>query len=263
MRKPDSSPRDNPLFVNAVGKSMDVLRAFAGAGRYLSLTDIAARSGLDKSTAQRMTHTLHELGYLEKCVDTRRYALGAPLLDFSYQYLRTHPLVELATPHLIELRRECEERVDMSLFDTSTLVYVVRLQSKREKFYTTLAGRRMPVFCTAGGRAMLACLPEDEARTIVETGERQKLTPHTLTDVDRVMEKIAQARLDGFAVAEQEAIPGEIAIGGAIVDGGGRPIGAVHIAAALHEWRLEPFVAQMLPRLRHTLEVFNQHFLRT
>jgi DNA-binding IclR family transcriptional regulator len=261
MHTLDPAARDNPLFVNSIAKGMAVLHAFTGAGRYLSLAEIAQRSGLDKSTAQRMTHTLAELGYLEKCPDTRRYSLGRQLLDFSFQYVRTHPLVEVATPHLIELRRACEERVDLSLFDRDTLVYVVRLQSKREKFYTTFAGRRMPVFCSAGGRAMLACLSEDEARAIVEASARKPLTPHSITDVDAIMERIAAARRDGWSMAVEESIVGEIAIAAAVRDADGAPLGAVHIAASVREWAPDRFAAQMVTGLLQTVDALNRRTL--
>jgi DNA-binding IclR family transcriptional regulator len=261
MSVQDPAVRENPLFVNSLAKGMTVLRAFSGAGRYLSLAEIAQRSGLDKSTAQRMSHTLFELGYLEKCPETRRYSLGRQLLDFSFQYVRTHPLVEVATPHLIELRRACEERVDLSLFDRDTLVYVVRLQSKREKFYTTLVGRRMPVFCSAGGRAMLACLPEDEARQIIEASPRKALTPQSITDVPTIMEMIATARRDGYAMAVEESILGEVAMAAAVRDLDGSPLGAVHIAASIREWEPEKFRTQMLSGLLQTVDALNRRTL--
>ena len=261
MTAKQPAARENPLFVNSLAKGMDILRAFTGAGRYLSLAELVQRSGLDKSTVQRMTHTLAELGYLEKCPDTRRYSLGRQLLDFSFQYVRTHPLVEVATPHLIELRRACEERVDLSLFDRDTLVYVVRLQSKREKFYTTLVGRRMPVFCSAGGRAMLACLPEEEARAIVEASARKALTPHSITDVETIMERIAAARRDGWSMAVEESIVGEIAIAAAVRDVDGSPVGAVHIAASVREWEPEKFAAQMVSGLLQTVDALNRRSL--
>jgi len=261
MRNPSEDMRNNPLFVNSLAKGFAVLRAFHGAGRYLSLAEITARSNLDKSTAQRMTHTLAELGYLERCPDTRRYALGTPLLDFSYQFVRSHPLVEVATPHLIELRRSCEERVDMSLFDTHTVVYAVRLQSKRDKYYTTLVGRRMPVFCNAGGRAILAQLPEDEARRIIDTSARDPLTTKTITDPDAIMERIGQARRNGYAIALEESILGEITLGAALRDDQGRPVGAVHIAASTAEWNAEEMESRLVPKLMETIGILNrQHY---
>lgn len=255
----EPTPQDrNRLFIGSVAKGFDVLRAFVGAGRDLSLAEIVVRSGLDKSTAQRMTHTLEELGYLVKCADTRRFSLGRPLLDFSFQYIRTEPLVELATPHLIELRRACEERVDLSLFDGETLVYVVRLQSKRENFYTTLVGRRMPVFCSAGGRAMLSHLPEPDARKIVEDSPRKPLSARTITDLPTIMEHIASARQQGYAVAIEESIAGEIVVAAALVAADGTPLGAVHIAGSTREWKSENFVTAMAPKLLDTTDLINR-----
>lgn len=252
-----NSAERNRLFIGSLAKGFEVLRAFVGGGRYLSLAEICTRSGLDKSTVQRMTHTLSELGYLEKCPDTRRYSMGRAFLDFSFQYIRTEPLVELATTHLIELRRACEERVDLSLFDEATLVYVVRLQSKRENFYTALVGRRMPVFCTAGGRAMLACLSDERAREIVENNPRPALNASTITDVPAIMARIKTARRDGYAVAVGEAIAGEIVVAAPLVAPDGFPLGAVHVAGSAREWESDVFVSTMLPKLLETVELIN------
>ena len=60
------------LLVQSVEKALRVLQAFDGGTRFLGLTEIAARCGVDKSAAQRFAHTLHLAGYLEKCPDTRR-----------------------------------------------------------------------------------------------------------------------------------------------------------------------------------------------
>lgn len=253
----DEKAKENPLFVNSVAKCMAVLRAFTGAHRHLGLQDISKRSGLDKSTVQRMVHTLVHLGYLERHTATRRYALGTALLDFSFQFIQSHPLVELATQHLIELRKRCEERVDLSLFDGSTIVYVMRQPSRLAPFYTTVVGRRMPIFCTAGGRAMLARLPRDEARRIIAEAPRERRTPHTLTDIDAIMARIDQARVDGWSMAVEEAVPGDITLAGALVDEEGAPLGAVHIAARVSDWTPAAFAERMRPLLMETMEALN------
>lgn len=251
------SPKENPLFVNSVAKCMAVLRAFAAGSRYLGLQEISDRSQLDKSTVQRMVHTLLQLGYLERCATTRRYALGNAVLDSAFHFIRSHPLVELATPHLIELRRRCGERVDFSLFDGSTIVYVMRQPNRLAPFSTAVVGRRMPIFLTAGGRAILAKLPRSEALSIVTEAPREAWTPKTITDIDAIMAKIDEAREHDYSMAIEEAVPGDIALAAALVDERNRPLGAVHIAARLNDWPPETFVARMLPMLRETMEALN------
>ncbi|MBL28415.1 MAG: IclR family transcriptional regulator [Rhodospirillaceae bacterium] len=239
--------KTSPLFVQSLEKAFRVLDAFDGSERFLGLAEIAARTGLDKSAVQRFAYTLERLGFLDKCPKTRRLALGQKGLDLAFNFLRTHPLVEAATPTLVELRRSCGERVNLSLFDGTTLIYVIRERARREYFYSSLIGRRMPTFCTAGGRAMLACLPEQEAAEIVARSELKPLTARTIIDPAAIMTKIAEARVAGYTVSAEESTIGELTVAAAVRDGDGRPLAAVHIAGSLGDWALDEFERRFAP----------------
>lgn len=236
------------LFVQSVEKCFSILEAFTGT-RFLSLQEISQRSGHDKSTCQRMTHTLAQLGYLEQCATTRRYALADRVLDLSYHMLRNHPLIERATPILMELRRTSDARVDMSFFSQASLVYALRLQARAEPYYTNLVGRRIPLFCSAGGRAVLAALAEPEARSLVEAEDRRPLTRFTQTEVAAVMVAVATARRDGYAVAAHEVIEDEIVVAVALRDAAGAPFGALHVAGESGRWSDPAVIKRILPGL--------------
>src|SRR5260370_22920395 len=104
----------SPLFIQSFDKVMRVLQAFGQSDQYLGLSEIVALTGLDKPQAQRSTHTLVATGYLEKHPTTGRFCLGKKCLDLSFHFLRTHPLVSVATPVLLQLRRDCGERTNLS-----------------------------------------------------------------------------------------------------------------------------------------------------
>lgn len=236
------------LFVQSVEKCFSILEAFRGT-RYLSLLEVSQRSGHDKSTCQRMTHTLAQLGYLEQCPSTRRYALSDRVLDLSYHLLRNHPLIERATPILMELRQTCDARVDLSLFSQASLVYALRLQARAEPYYTNLVGRRIPLFCSAGGRAVLALLAEAEARGLVEAEDRRPLTRFTQTEVAAVMDAVAAARRDGYAVAAHEVIENEVVVAVAFRGATGAPFGAIHVAGEAGRWSDRDITGRILPGL--------------
>lgn len=239
--------QENSLFVTSLERGFAVLEAVGMERRDVGVTEIAAKTGLDKSAAQRFAFTLHALGYLDKNPATRRFRLSRRVLGLAHAYLRSDPLIELATPYLADLRQSCQKRVDLSLLDGFDIVYVVRLQSQREAFGATVIGRRIPTFCSSGGRAMLSLLPEAEARDLVERSPRKPLTPHTITDVEAVMAEIARAGRDGFAVCVQEALMGEIVVAAPVVDMQGRPRGAVHIAMALADHDEDEVRAKFAP----------------
>src|SRR5258708_20022936 len=98
LQKSETTAERSPLFIQSFAKVMRVLEAFSQGGQYLGLSEIVALTGLDKPQTQRCTHTLVETGYLEKHPQTGRFCLGKKCLDFAFHFLRSHPLVTVATP---------------------------------------------------------------------------------------------------------------------------------------------------------------------
>jgi DNA-binding IclR family transcriptional regulator len=249
---PGSDPR---LFLQGVQRTMQLLEAFGRQPRPLSLAELAAAAGLDKSAAQRIAHTLQALGYLDR--QPAGLVPGKKLLDRGFDFLRVEPLIERALPVLHELRKEIPERIDLSLFDDTSVVYAVRLQSKRETFTATLVGRRMPTFCTSGGRAILAALPEAEAEAVLARSDRVPLTPATVTGLPELRARLAEARRDGFALCLEESLRGEITLGAAVRDAAGRPVAAIHVAASLAEWEPAAF-RRLAPLVIHAAEALGR-----
>lgn len=247
MAQGTHDPSPDALFVQSLARGMRVLEAFREAEGDLSLGQIAQRSGLTRSAAQRLVHTFRKLGYLRLSEDGRGFRLDLPVLDLTHDYLRLNPLVRRASPVLLELRRNLRERVDLSLFDGQRMVYAARMQSKRETFFATIVGNSVPTCSTSGGWAVMAMLPPDEAEQLLAGARLRQLTPRTLIDRDMIRQQVQQARRDGHALACEQILMGEIALGVAIPDSAGRPIGAIHIAASLAEWAPEEFRRQVAP----------------
>ena len=254
----EGSERDDPLLVASVAKAFRLIDAFGRAQGELGLAELAALSGLDRSATQRFAHTLWRLGYLDKDARTRRFRLGKRVLDAAFDFLRTDGLVERATPALVELRRACGERANLSLHDDTTMIYAIRQQARREYFASSLIGRRIPVFCTAGGRAVLSQMPEAAAAAIVERSDRAPLTPHTICDPALVMDRVREAALRGFALAVEETTAGEVTVGAAVIDAGGRPVAAVHVAGSTVDWAPAAFAARFGPLAAETAQALSQ-----
>ena len=105
------------------------------------------------------------------------------------------------------------------------MVYAARMQSKRETFFATLVGNSVPTACTSGGWAVLAMLPDAEVEAILESYPIPQITPRTLTDIAAIQEQIALTRNIGHALAVEQILMGEVAVGVAV--GVGPPVGAV------------------------------------
>lgn len=238
-------PKKDRIFIEAVARAFRILEAFSEVAEPQTLSQLAAAAGIDKSAAQRIAHTLSRLGYLEQ--GNGGLVPGRRLLERSFDYLRANPLIGRAIPILTELRRSVKERVDLSLFDDLTMLYLVRLQSKRDTFYAHLIGRRVPTFCTSGGRAVMSALPDDAVLDILSRSDRRKLTPRTTTDIREILDHVARTRDTGYSVALEEVQIGELAVAAVLTDKQGNPIGAIHVAGSLGEWEPESFERRIAP----------------
>ncbi len=249
----------DPLFIQAIGRATKVLSVFHDASKPLTLNEIATECGMGKSAVQRIVHTLRQLGYVERADDDRGYVPGIRVLDNTLDYLRLNPLIARASPVLLELRRNVRERVDLSLRDGLRLVYASRLQSKRETFFATLVGQSVPIYCTSGGIAVMAHLDDAEVDDIIRRSDRTPITPRTITEPADIWQKVHEARDNGYALALEQVLVGEVAIGVAILGHGGQPLGAIHVAASLAEWEADIFCKRFAPLAVEAASAVSRH----
>jgi DNA-binding IclR family transcriptional regulator len=233
-----SVPKKDPLYNQTVEKALALLEAFGDRGRALNLAEIAAATAMTKSSAQRCAHTLERLGYLRRDLHVKRWVLSPRSLSVANAYLTGHPLLEQATPHLVDLNQASGESVSLSEPDGTEMVYIARFPSRKRFFIHMPVGHRLPMYCTAAGRAYLSALPPDEASHIVARSALRSITPTTTTDVDRLLALIDDARKTGYAWADQETYRGDLSIGAAILGDDGRPVAAVNLSGPTSRWSL-------------------------
>ena len=95
--------------VNSVQKAFRVLTVFNSTEPRLTLTQIVDKLGVDKSTAQRFTHTLQVLGYLDKNPVSKTLGVTVKMVDLAHAYLSSNPLIAAAMPYMVHLNRETGE----------------------------------------------------------------------------------------------------------------------------------------------------------
>jgi DNA-binding IclR family transcriptional regulator len=215
-----------------VEKAFRVLAAIGRGRAGMGLTELAATSGLDRSAAQRFSHTLERLGYLKKDPRTRRYELTPRTLDMGAMYIRSSTLVDRALPCLIELSRRTGEAVNLTVLDGTEIVYLARLLSRSAMHANITIGSRLPAFCTAPGTAMLAALPRPQALSILEGSERRAFTRQTVTELPTLLKRLDEAARRGYALLDEQIFVHDVSIAAPILGGAGEPVAAVNIAVS-------------------------------
>ncbi len=253
----NKSPDDDVLNVKSVGKAFDVLECFRQTSlseSELSLMDIARLTGFDKSTTQRFVHSLLMAGYLSKNESNRRYSLSLKVLDLAYHFLSNNSFVELANPYLIELCRVTECRVSLSLIDDIDMVYAIRHQVRPDYYSSSLLGKRLPIYCSSGGRSVLAHLSEEQRRDILSRSTLQAFTNKTQINVQDILYEVELAKEKGYARTVEQVMYGEVGLGAAILDRNGVPVAAIHLIGNLAEWEPDAFEARFASTLLETVQ---------
>ncbi len=249
--------QDNPLFVNSLEKGLRVLRAFDAAHPEMGVTEIARRTALDKSAAQRFSNTLCLLGYLEKDPRSRRYRPAIRCLDLAQPYFWADALLRIASPRVIELGNQLGETVNLARIDGGDIVYVIRIPNKRTSFAATLVGRRLPAPVTSSGRVLMARMPAEQVEAILAAWDRRAITPATLTCVEAVGREIAQAGAQGFCIAEEQCMLGEIGVAAPVVAPESGPVAAVQCSLSKSRWERERVVEEIVPHLIETANLIS------
>lgn len=242
-----SEATEDHLFVNSVAKAFRVLEAYDEGRSAMTLSELAEATGLDKSAAQRFAHTLERLGFLARNPRTKELALTVKTLTLGYRYLRASSLVQRAAPYLMHLSKETEEAVNLTVLDGTEIVFVSRLLSRHMLNTNIIVGTRIPAYCTAPGIAMLAQLPRQQARELLERSHLRAFTPHTIWRLKDVLQELDTCAARGFAIAVEQIYPNDISVSSPIVDENGLPVGAINIAVLTMRYTREEAERRLAP----------------
>ncbi len=238
------------LMVQAVAKAFRVLEAFDSHHPRMTLSEIAERTNMDLSGAQRFAHTLQVLGYLSKDTKTRQFELSVKALDLAHHFTCSSRLVDRAMPVLQHLSKESEETVNLTILDGTEIVFISRFLSRHVLHTDVTIGTRLPAYCMAPGRAILSRLPPNVVDEILEHSDITAHTQHTVTDLDALRTIIAEARMQGYATAFEELYHADASIAAPVTGPDGQPVGAVSVAASTLRYSRGEMVSVFAPMIQ-------------
>ncbi len=225
-------------YVESIAKGMDVLSFIAHSRETAGITKISRVLGMSAGSVQRITNTLHKLGYLRKERISLGFTLGHKAWGLGLAIIQDIDLKRIAHPYLDELSREIGETVNLAIFDGTEIVYVDRIKTEQIVNINLNIGSRLPVHCTSMGKCILAFLPEEELAQLLDTMTMNSLTPATITGKERFREELRTVRERGYALNNQELELGLRSVAAPVRDASGAVIAAVNIAVPAS--RVEP-----------------------
>ncbi|MFC4856026.1 IclR family transcriptional regulator [Actinophytocola glycyrrhizae] len=237
---------------NMLDKAVAVLDVYRPDGGSFRLTELAARAGLTKTTAFRVVGDLVRLGLLER--EGERYRLGGALFELGSLVPRRHDLREVALPFLQDLFESTRQTVHFGIRDDRHVMYVERIHGHDAVPLPSRIGGRLPLTCTAIGKALLAFSGPGLTDAIL-ADPLPRLTYFSITDPLRLRTALEQTHVAGLAYEEQEAVLGVSCIA-APVFSGAEVVAALSVAVPREQFRpahLAPAVRTAALGLSRTL----------
>ena len=164
-----------PDFVEALARGLDVLTCFDDRHPRMSLTEIAAATGLARPTARRLLLTLAELGFVR--LEEGSFTLTPKVLRLGMAYVGSLGLWDVARPHLAELVGQTGESSSMAQLGGFNIVYVARVSVPKIITLRVVIGTRFPALQTSQGKVLLAALDSEALTATLAEPSRSGLLP--------------------------------------------------------------------------------------
>lgn len=226
------APKDDRYRVQSLGRGLDLLDIIARRGREGErLSDLAREMSLSKAACYAMLQTLRARDFVTVRSEgtDRRYRLGMTLARLGERAIDNVALADIAIPALRDLTANTSLTSRAAVFDDGYAVVIGRVDGPGAIRFDAALGHRELPHCTAVGKALLASLPPDEARAILNRTGLQRRTPYTITDVSALMEELRRIGQRGYAIDDEEDTEGVHCVGTCVFDHSGNAAGAISV----------------------------------
>lgn len=221
-------PRTGSAYLSSVARTVGILEQLAQHHK-INLERLAAATGLPKPTLLRFLGTLVELGYVYRDLNDQ-YSLTLRMFSIGSKGLAHMDLTQDARPIAEALGSSLMETVHMGVLDEDMAMYVIKIESKYTIRMYSRVGKRIPLYCTAIGKVLLADMPPEALETTVGAIELIPFTKTTITDRRSLLAELQRIRSLGFAEDLQEHEEGVRCIAAPVRDHTGATVAGLSVS---------------------------------
>ena len=200
-------PADTPVL-----RLVALLERVASRHEPFALQGLVEDTGLPKPTLHRMLQQLEGAGLLRRESDGRRYGTGVRLRQLAENLLLNDTLHGARHAVLRQLVEEVGESCNLTALSGSDVIYLDRVETAAPLRFYLHPGSRVPVHCSASGKMFLAQMSPLQRKRLLAHAPLQKYTASTVTALSRLEGEIAQVRRNGYALDNEEFLPGLVCL---------------------------------------------------
>jgi IclR family transcriptional regulator, pca regulon regulatory protein len=237
-------------------RGLAVLSSFGPDRPTLGISQLARELGLTRSTTHRYVATLASLRYLEQDRTTRRYRLGPRVLDLGFAMLGSLELREIAAPHLRQLTDATGHTSNLAIRDDTDVILIDRVRGRPGRYhhleFNLHVGSRLPSYCSATGKALIAFLPRPDLDRLLDRIELVQRGPRTVTDKNSLFTQLDEVRRTGIATNDEELESALRSIAAPVRARSGQVVAAVNVSIPWSPVPMTELVTELGPTIQAT-----------
>ena len=201
LEKETESSNDERYLVPGLIRGLAILKLFDQHHQEMTISEIAEKIDVNRSSAFRLIHTLEHCGYLRK-MSQKAYALNSNVMELGFNSLSKSSLTDLAAPIMRELRDRIKIAVHLSVLEGTDIVFISNVQSNGPFTSTVHIGTRWPAHATVIGQLILSQLSEAEVIKHYENMQDWKIfSERTPRNIEALLERLHEVRNQPFMVS--------------------------------------------------------------
>ena len=234
LRTPEAVPDSNSV----LGKVQRILEAFGPDDETLSLSELSRRTGLAKASVHRLAQELVHWGLMER--GRGDYRLGMRLFEIGQRVPRQRILREVARPFMEDLFQATNETVHLAVLDGLDVLYLEKVSGHSQVSRPSRVAGRMPLHCTATGKALVAFGPTALFDEVV-SAPLQRVTPRTVVSPKLLAQDLQRARESGYAVEYEQTRIGYMSVAIPLAGSTGVTVAALSVTAPTARGNVERY----------------------
>ena len=234
-----------------------LLEVIASKDQFFSLQELSEETQLPKPTLHRMLQQLETAGLLQRSVDGRHYGTGVRLRRLAEKLLLndvSHGARHVVLRHLVE---EVGESCNLTALSGSEVIYLDRVETAAPLRFYLQPGSRVPVHCSASGKIFLSEMTLSQRQRLLAHAPLEAVTPKPLTQMDQLEQEIKQIKRQGFALDNEEFLPGLLCVAMLVPNASGRSNLCVAVQAPIMRLTVDKAM-QLLTPLHRAAEALSR-----
>jgi IclR family acetate operon transcriptional repressor len=194
--------------MKSLAKALRAFGTFEDGDVDLSVTEICARTGMQKSQVSKILQVLREHGLLQQSRETRRYSVGLRAFSIGSSFVNNHMLSHVGLPVLRQLADAHGHSTTLSILGDDRAVHLLAVEGPHFVDARWRVGRTINYHVAASARVLLAWVAAERVDAILARFGLPRMTERTITDPDKFKARLGRIRRQGFDVSRSEGIVG-------------------------------------------------------